>query len=1269
MPRRLPGDGGPGAQRKYFLAFAVLLLTYLPLAEAQQQQRQADAQPLSHIQQLHHLDRDDDDGFARPAAAAVPVEGEWSADDLDAERRQSDNDYQYINPSKQQHVISDDEQAEIIQQRRQERAENRKKHLTHDPSRNNNPRIYTPNLNDARAVATLAPVQSVRAPPSRHRLSTRPDGSGISTPPRARSLEEWEVEDFILLATVDGDLFAADRHTGVVRWHLEVDQPMVETVHYRLNTSDLDSDHRPVDHYVWAIEPTRDGSLYIWMPGAPDPALVPTGLTMKSLVDQSPLGNDEPPVMYTGTKKTTMITIDAATGRILKWFGSSGSHVNQDESCLRPNALYDRDNDECSSTGTITLGRTEYEVAIARKDGRPIASLRYAEWIPNNFDRDLVSIYQETLDHHYHSSRHDGRIYAFGLEERPIFTQKFDAPIARVFDVCRPYGIDSEQNPDLLILPQPVPAPKNEDVTRLRSSHVFLNQTASGSWFALSGQSYPLIVDAPPALTSLPQWWELDRPWNLLTQNQKAAAMVGRHNFDTVREKGSQYYPPTLPGGPISHSPLDPENESTSPSVVPHDMDGADIVAKVRSIPQQAANSVRELLQNPVLISILVLSFFFYRKDVIRWFKDQSQQYLKQFDQRSEAGEPVPDPTPEHSYDPRIPVPPTTDGHPVDKAEVDQLPVEPPKAETEPKPEPEPELEVVEKIEKEKSDFDKAEREKEKPKEATLEESAVAQEPPNKIKETTPAPESADSTGKAEQENGGSDGKKKGKAHRGRRGGVKHRKNGGKKRETSVSRDDDPPETTVEDAVKNAKKLGNSPKLEPDVMTIGSDMQSVTGPVFKLGSIEVDMENQLGTGSNGTLVFAGRFDGRDVAVKRMLIQFYDIASQETRLLRESDDHPNVIRYYAQESRDGFLYIALERCAASLADVVEKPGRFQQLAQAGKGDLPGVLYQITNGINHLHNLRIVHRDLKPQNILVNMGKDGRPRLLVSDFGLCKKLEGGQSSFGATTGRAAGTTGWRAPELLVDDDRDPLTDASINSGSGTPLVNSDMMPNRRATRSIDIFSLGLVYFYVLTNGSHPFDCGDRYMREVNIRKGDFDLSPLDSLGDFAGEAKDLISSMLNGDPKQRPSTHDIMAHPFFWSPKRRLAFLCDVSDHFEKEPRDPPSKSLMQLESWGPDVIRGDFLKQLPREFVESLGKQRKYTGTRMLDLLRALRNKKNHYEDMSDSLKKTVGPLPEGYLAFWTVKFPELLLACWNVVWEIHWDSADRFKEYYEPAGL
>ena len=44
--------------------------------------------------------------------------------------------------------------------------------------------------------------------------------------------------------------------------------------------------------------------------------------------------------------------------------------------------------------------------------------------------------------------------------------------------------------------------------------------------------------------------------------------------------------------------------------------------------------------------------------------------------------------------------------------------------------------------------------------------------------------------------------------------------------------------------------------------------------------------------------------------------------------------------------------------------------------------------------------------------------------------------------------------------------------------------------RLTKAIDIFSLGCVFFYVMTGGGHPF--GDRYMREANIITGEYDLS---------------------------------------------------------------------------------------------------------------------------------------------------------------------------------
>ncbi len=83
--------------------------------------------------------------------------------------------------------------------------------------------------------------------------------------------------------------------------------------------------------------------------------------------------------------------------------------------------------------------------------------------------------------------------------------------------------------------------------------------------------------------------------------------------------------------------------------------------------------------------------------------------------------------------------------------------------------------------------------------------------------------------------------------------------------------------------------------MQPDAEPKEDNLSEVTDSV-QIHSIKVDTDKVLGYGSGGTVVYEGTFEGRDVAVKRMLLQYYDLASQEVKLLSQSDDHPNVVRY-------------------------------------------------------------------------------------------------------------------------------------------------------------------------------------------------------------------------------------------------------------------------------------------------------------------------------------------------------------------------------------
>jgi hypothetical protein len=72
--------------------------------------------------------------------------------------------------------------------------------------------------------------------------------------------DDSTLEEFVLVATVEGDLYALDRRTGAIKWVLEGEQPAVQSVQMVDSQRNTSHHHQP----QWIVQPVDGGQLFIF---------------------------------------------------------------------------------------------------------------------------------------------------------------------------------------------------------------------------------------------------------------------------------------------------------------------------------------------------------------------------------------------------------------------------------------------------------------------------------------------------------------------------------------------------------------------------------------------------------------------------------------------------------------------------------------------------------------------------------------------------------------------------------------------------------------------------------------------------------------------------------------------------------------------------------------------------------------------------------------------------------------------------------------------
>ncbi|XP_042564557.1 serine/threonine-protein kinase/endoribonuclease IRE2-like [Clupea harengus] len=254
--------------------------------------------------------------------------------------------------------------------------------------------------------------------------------------------------------------------------------------------------------------------------------------------------------------------------------------------------------------------------------------------------------------------------------------------------------------------------------------------------------------------------------------------------------------------------------------------------------------------------------------------------------------------------------------------------------------------------------------------------------------------------------------------------------------------------------------------------------------------------------SGQTEVLLGlRDDGTEVAIKKMLKPNFKKLKQELEVLRKHRFNSLHVVQYLDFTSDSYCgHIAIQLCEFNLEEYIQKQ------KQPEDSERKRIAREFLEGLKDLHEKSMIHRDIKPRNVFIDI--EGRVRL--ADFGISRILDPGQTT--QVTDRA-GTKYWEATEIIK------------------PGQPGDQ---RRYKRSTDIQVAGMLVYYILSGGRHPFE--DDLNCQAKISKGDYNLKHLKDV-----EAKDLVESMINDDPEKRPRITEVLKHPYFWEEDRKEMFL--------------------------------------------------------------------------------------------------------------------------------
>ncbi|XP_063581402.1 serine/threonine-protein kinase MAK isoform X3 [Pongo abelii] len=344
---------------------------------------------------------------------------------------------------------------------------------------------------------------------------------------------------------------------------------------------------------------------------------------------------------------------------------------------------------------------------------------------------------------------------------------------------------------------------------------------------------------------------------------------------------------------------------------------------------------------------------------------------------------------------------------------------------------------------------------------------------------------------------------------------------------------------------------------------------------------------QLGDGTYGSVLMGkSNESGELVAIKRMKRKFYSwdecMNLREVKSLKKLN-HANVIKLKEVIRENDHLYFIFEYMKENLYQLMKDRNKLFP-----ESVIRNIMYQILQGLAFIHKHGFFHRDMKPENLLC-MG----PELVkIADFGLARELRSQPPYTDYVS-----TRWYRAPEVLL---RSSVYSSPIDVWAvGSIMAELYMLrPLFPGTSEVDeIFKICQV---LGTPKKSDWPEGYQLASSMNFRFPQCVPINLKTLiPNASNEAIQLMTEMLNWDPKKRPTASQALKHPYF-----QVGQVLGPSSN-PLESKQSLNKQLQPLES-KPSLVEVE-PKPLPDIIDQAIGEPQPKTSQQPLQPIQPPQN--------------------------------------------------------------